>query len=152
MMRKEGAKVGLQDPHCYKAFKYRVQSMFDALKDFLAYATDRNLKVAALGASTKGNVILQIMDSFFGDFSPVGRLGGRVHNFIDKIGDVNPDKHGHVTPGTFIPIVSEDEVLASNPDFLLVLPWHFRNHFVNNSKFKGRRLVFPLPQLEIVQL
>jgi hypothetical protein len=36
--------------------------------------------------------------------------------------------------------------------YLVVLPWHFRNNFVGNNRFKGHRLVFPLPQLEIVQL
>ena len=45
---------------------------------------------------------------------------------ISCIGEVNPDKFGAFTPGTLIPIVPEAELLARKPDYLLVLPWHFR--------------------------
>ena len=71
---------------------------------------------------------------------------------IRAIGEVNPDKFGRVTPGTRIPIVAEDQIIGSNPDYLVVLPWHFRDFFISNQKFKGRRLVFPLPNFEIIDL
>jgi hypothetical protein len=41
-------------------------------------------------------------------------------------------------------------VLESCPDYLLVLLWHFRDFFIRSPTLKGRRLVFPLPQLEVV--
>jgi NDP-4-keto-2,6-dideoxyhexose 3-C-methyltransferase len=69
---------------------------------------------------------------------------------MDVIGDVNPDKFGALTPGTWIPIDDEARVLASSPDYLLVLPWHFRDFFLRNPALAGRRLVFPLPQLDVV--
>jgi NDP-4-keto-2,6-dideoxyhexose 3-C-methyltransferase len=68
------------------------------------------------------------------------------------IGDVNPDKHDSFTPGTLIPITSEEQVLNSNPDFLLILPWHFKKFFESNPKMKGRTLVFPLPRLTFVDV
>jgi ABC-type Fe3+-hydroxamate transport system substrate-binding protein len=70
---------------------------------------------------------------------------------IDQIGDVNADKFGHFTPGTLLPIVSEEEVLSSNADYLLVLPWHFRQFFEHDPKLSGHTLVFPLPDLEVVR-
>jgi NDP-4-keto-2,6-dideoxyhexose 3-C-methyltransferase len=72
-------------------------------------------------------------------------------DLVTAIGDVNPDKFGCVTPGTGIPIIPEDEMLASRPDYLLVLPWHFRKFFLSSPKFAGRTLVFPLPKLDIVR-
>ena len=39
---------------------------------------------------------------------------------------MNPDKFGCHTPGTKIPIISETEGHARNPDFLMVMPWHFK--------------------------
>ena len=69
---------------------------------------------------------------------------------ISKIAEVNSDKYGSFTPGTLIPIVPQDEVLALKPDFLLVLPWHFRSFFENDQRLKGSTLVFPLPKLEII--
>lgn len=94
----------------------------------------QGLKIAALGASTKGNVTLQTWD-----------LG----KFIDVVGEVNPDKDGSYTPGTWIPIKDEDSVLEEY-DVFVILPWHFRNFFVNSEKFKGKKLLFPLPYPELV--
>jgi hypothetical protein len=96
---------------------------------------DEGYKVAGLGASTKGNVTLQTW--------------GITPNDILAIGDVNPDKDGSFAPGTWIPIKNEDEVLAYY-DVFVILPWHFKKFFVNNEKFKGKKLVFPLPTPEVV--
>ena len=93
-------------------------------------------KVAGLGASTKGNVLLQYC--------------GLGPDDIEVIGDVNPDKNGCYTPGTWIPITDEDTVLAGDYDYYLVLPWHFKEFFINNPKFKGKTLLFPLPEVHTV--
>ena len=69
---------------------------------------------------------------------------------IDEIGEVNSNKFGTVTPGSMIPINSEESVLSNEPDYLIILPWHFRDFFVKSSKFIGRNLVFPLSELEII--
>jgi NDP-4-keto-2,6-dideoxyhexose 3-C-methyltransferase len=52
---------------------------------------------------------------------------------------------------SLIPIVPESDLLESNPDHLLVLPWHFRSFFEKISTMKGRNLLFPLPTLESVR-
>ena len=64
---------------------------------------------------------------------------------------MNPDKFEAFTPGSLLPIVSEEDVLAMQPDYLLVLPWHFRGFFVEHPRYFGHNLVFPLPQLELVR-
>jgi NDP-4-keto-2,6-dideoxyhexose 3-C-methyltransferase len=96
-------------------------------------------RVLGLGASTKGNVILQ--------YCEIGT------DLLPCIGEVNDEKFGCVTPGTHIPIVSENELLARSPDVLLVLPWHFRHDIVRRSAplfNRGIRLLFPLPKIEFV--
>ena len=96
-------------------------------------------KIVGYGASTKGNVLLQ--------FCGLGPAE------IPAIADVNPDKFGCVTPGTHIPIVSEEEARALDPDFLLVLPWHFKSGIVERERAfleKGGKLIFPFPEIEIV--
>jgi hypothetical protein len=69
---------------------------------------------------------------------------------LSVIGEVNEDKFGSFTPGTLIPLADENVVLNSNPDYLLVLPWHFRDFFLSSPSMKNRSLVFPLPKFEIV--
>ena len=75
---------------------------------------------------------------------------GLTENDIEVVGEVNSEKFDCFTPGTWIPIISEEKLLASKPVYLIVLPWHFRNFFIGNPKFTGIKLVFPLPQLEVV--
>ena len=130
--------LGLDTKQAFDSFKLRVEEARLALMDFLNQAKLDGKRVCALGASTKGNVLLQ----YYGIDS----------NLVAAIGEVNSDKFGAFTPGTLIPLVAEDDLLATNPDYLIVLPWHFRSFFVSLPKMKGRTLVFPLPQFEIVQL
>jgi len=92
--------------------------------------------IGVLGASTKGNVLLQYC--------------GLDASVISQVGEVNAEKFGAYTPGSFIPIVPEGDLLATDPDYLIVLPWHFRAFFLSSEKFKGRTLVFPLPHLDVV--
>jgi hypothetical protein len=40
-------------------------------------------------------------------------------------------------------------VLSSNPDYLMVLPWHFKKFFLGNERYAGRSLLFPLPKLVV---
>jgi large subunit ribosomal protein L5 len=67
--------------------------------------------------------------------------------------DINPDKWGKFTPGTGIPIVSEEEAREMRPEHMLVLPWHFKEGIVKREQEfleRGGRLIFPLPEIEIV--
>lgn len=81
--------------------------------------------VHGLGASTKGNIILQYC-----------------RPDLPCIAEINEDKFGRFTPGTHIPIVSEEESREANPDGYLVLPWHFREAFWR--RYPNDTLIFPL--------
>src|SRR3989338_711422 len=72
------------------------------------------------GASTKGNTILQWC--------------GIDTTIIDYAADRNPDKYGALTLGTEIPIISETESRALKPDYYLVLPWHFKEEFLERER------------------
>jgi len=128
-------KMGLDTLAPYKAFAERAEKSKQELLKFIATAQAEGKKIAALGASTKGNVLLQYC--------------GLSEKEIFCVGDVNPDKFGCYTPGTWIPIIPEDELLAMKPDFLIVLPWHFRTFFEQSKKFANLKLVFPLPQIDV---
>lgn len=120
----------------YQAFaKHANESRRDLLA-FIQSAHMAGKTVAALGASTKGNVLLQYCDLTEKD--------------IFAVGEVNADKFGCFMPGTWIPIIPEDDLLAKHPDYMIVLPWHFRRFFEANKKFTGLNLVFPLPKVEIL--
>jgi hypothetical protein len=126
---------GLDKPTIYKEFNNRIINSKCKLLEFLNETKRSGKIVGGLGASTKGNVLLQYC--------------GLSEKDIFAIGEVNDDKFGSFTPGTLIPIIKEEELMKNNPDYLVVLPWHFRDTFVRKHTGKSK-LVFPLPDLEIV--
>ncbi|MDP2830259.1 MAG: class I SAM-dependent methyltransferase [Sulfuricellaceae bacterium] len=128
--------LGLDGLEPYRAFAERVANNRQELVGFVRNALAEGKRIAVLGASTKGNVVLQYC--------------GLTEHDIFAVGEVNPDKYGHFTPGSLIPIVPESTLLDEEPDYLLVLPWHFRGFFESKYKLKHARLVFPLPMLEVV--
>jgi hypothetical protein len=109
------------------------------LKNLLLNIKDMKKTVVGYGASTKGNVILQ--------YCSINE------NLIKCIADVNEFKHYKYTPGSKIKIIPENQARALNPDFFLVLPWHFKNFILNKEKKfiqNGGKFIFPLPEIEIV--
>ena len=129
--------LGLDTIDPWIEFIKRIEKCKEEFWDLISSFKKDGLKIAALGASTKGNVTLQTW--------------GVTPNDIIVVGEVNPDKRGSFTPGTWIPIEDENTVL-SEYDVFVILPWHFKNFFVNNSKFKNKILVFPLPVPEVVEI
>jgi hypothetical protein len=130
-------RLGLDTLQPYIEFQARTQASRETLVGFIDSAIQSGKTVSALGASTKGNVVLQYC----------GLDEKRIH----RVGEVNETKFGCFTPGSLIPIVPEDELLKTDPDYLLVLPWHFRSFFERSARLKGRNLLFPLPTLESVR-
>jgi len=129
---------GLDTLTPYNEFAKRVVATKVDLLNFIETAHANNQTVSVLGASTKGNVLLQYCNLTTQE--------------IDYVGEVNAEKFGCYTPGTWLPIVPESELLSKKPDYLIVLPWHFKQFFIANKNLSGMTLVFPLPQLEIVEL
>ena len=134
----EEKRIGLDTLAPYLAFEQRVERSREDLSAFLAKAQRDGKTVAALGASTKGNVLLQYCRLTEKDLSCVA--------------EVNPDKFGTFTPGSLIPIVDQTEVVQQGYDYLVVLPWHFRSFFDVSAKLAGQTLVYPLPTLEVVKV
>ena len=97
-----------------------------------------NKKIYALGASTKGNVILQMC-----------KLNNKI---IKGVYDINPYKYGRYTPGSKIPIIREKEIFKDKPDYLLLLIWHFKNTLkIKLKKFKKTKskFIWPFPKLRV---
>ncbi|MER6912286.1 class I SAM-dependent methyltransferase [Streptomyces sp. NPDC000594] len=138
-IRAAESAAGLDTTAPFESFARRVENQRDALTGFLARSRQEGRTTLGYGASTKGNVILQYC--------------GLTERDLPCIGEVSPEKAGRFTPGTGIPIVSEEEAKRQKPDQLLVLPWIYRDGFIERERrflADGGRLVFPLPALDVV--
>ncbi len=132
-------RMGLGGPRPYRDFEERVYRHRTDLLRLLSALVADGKTVLGYGASTKGNVVLQFC--------------GVTTNELSAIADVNPDKIGSITPGTHIPIISEDQAKAMRPDYFLVLPWHFKDNIVRReAEFlaSGGRMIFPFPEIEVL--
>jgi SAM-dependent methyltransferase len=141
LLRQEEFDLELDTDKPYKNFQNRINVHKEELNTLLKNLKKQGKKIHIYGASTKGNTILQWC--------------GIDHRMIEVAAERNPDKYGAYTIGTEIPIVSEVESRAMNPDYYLVLPWHFKQEIVEREKEmlnKGVGLIFPLPDIEIVKI
>ncbi len=137
LLRDEEAR-GLGTMQPYQEFARRVYRHRDELCALIEQIRSDGETIIGYGASTKGNVLLQFC--------------GLTEREIPFIAEVNEDKFGQYTPGTLIPIIPEAEARAMKPDYLLVMPWHFKEFFIEKEKEylrSGGRLVFPLPSLDV---
>jgi hypothetical protein len=125
-------------------FETAVESHIRAFRMEIEKIKSKGFEIYGLGASTKGNILLQTI--------------GLTSREIVAIGDVNPKKHGLFTPKTGIPIISEESMvlLAKEDAVFIVLPWHFKRSIVQSLKHKypNRRfkLLFPLPAVEYIEV
>lgn len=123
----------------YLEFAKRVEQHRADLRSLISSLVADGKKIVGYGASTKGNVLLQ--------YCNIGI------NEIPFVAEVNSDKFGSYTPGTLIPIISEAEAREMNPDYLFVLPWHFKNSILEREKeyiVNGGKFIFPMPEIEII--
>lgn len=138
LLEQEG-RMGLDTPTPYRAFEERVYRHREDLTRLLDSLAADGKTVLGYGASTKGNVVLQ-----FCNIST---------KQVAAIAEVNPDKFGAFTPGTGIPIISEADARAMNPDYFLVLPWHFKDSILQREEeflARGGKMIFPFPEIEII--
>lgn len=132
-------KNGFNSIDRYKKFFASIEELRLQTIDFIITEYMKGKRIWGYGASTKGNTLLQ----WYGLTYPV----------IEAIAERNPSKHGLRTIGTNIPICSEEAMRKFNPDYLLILPWHFIEEFRQREKEylnKGGTFIVPCPRFELI--
>jgi hypothetical protein len=139
-LRRQEFDLELDTDKPYKSFQDRINLHREELLALIKSLKRQGKHIHVYGASTKGNTLLQWC--------------GLDNRILDCAAERNPDKYGAFTLGTDIPIVSEAESRKLNPDYYLVLPWHFKEEILRREKEmlkKGAGFIFPLPAIEVIQ-
>jgi 2-polyprenyl-3-methyl-5-hydroxy-6-metoxy-1,4-benzoquinol methylase len=135
----EEESFGLYGPEVYRAFRER------------AYRAKNDLLEMALGAAAEG-------ERFVGNSCP-GRCSTLL-NFTGISADLMPYiaeqptslKLGLHLPGKHIPVVNNELLFREQPDYVLLLAWHYAGPIAELLRARGlkSRLVVPLPRVCIM--
>jgi hypothetical protein len=131
--------AGLHALAGHEGFAGHVLRIKTDLLEFLLDAARQGRSVVGYGAPGKGNTLLN-------------HCGIRA-DLMSYTVDRSPVKQGMFLPGTHIPIFAPEHIAETKPDYILVLPWNLRDEISQQLAYVrqwGGRLVFPIPQLDIV--
>ena len=131
--------IGIDKIEYYNSFSQNIKKIKKNLKKKITKLIKNNKKIYILGASTKGNTILQYLD-----------IDSKMIQYaIER----NKDKIGAETIGSKIKIIGESILKKNPPEFMLVLPWHFKKEILKREKNyikNGGTLIFPLPKVHTI--
>jgi SAM-dependent methyltransferase len=128
--------LGLGGDAFYRGFDERVRLVLDDFRDWMSRSRAQGRRVAAYGAAAKGNTFLN--------------AAGVDARAILAVADRNPAKQGRLLPGSHIPVVSPEKLLALAPDDILILPWNIAHEIAKSLRgagFRGR-LLTAVPRME----
>lgn len=132
-------RYGLHDISAYNRFAKRVENLKKNTLEKLKKIKKNKKQIVGYGAAAKANVLLNYFN-----------IDNKI---IDYIVDSTPYKQGLYTPGTHIPIYSEDKIYETNPDYVLIFAWNFSKEIIGkNKKYKKNKGKFILlePKFKII--
>ena len=138
-LRQREVDAGLLRLETYAGFEEQVKETKRRLLEFLISAKRAGKRVAGYGAPGKGNTLLNYC--------------GIRTDFVDFTVDRSPYKQGKFLPGTHIPIFAPDKLREAKPDYVLILPWNFKDEIVQQMadvRSWGGKFVVPIPAARVL--
>jgi len=132
------ARTGLLDASTYADFATQVARSRDALREMLGRLRSERRRVAALGATAKGNTLL--------NYCGIGT------ELVEFVADTTPFKQGLLTPGMHIPVRPEGALLEERPDYAVMLAWNYADAIVRKHApylSAGGHFIHPIPTARV---
>lgn len=132
--------IGLNRPEGWTDFADAVRKQRTDLRELLGRLAEEGKCVVGYGAAAKAMTML--------NYCGVGR------DMLRAMGDANPRKQGLFCPGVRIPVVSPDELLSHDPDYILIGAWNFKDEimrFFREEKGYRNHFIIPLPTPRVVE-
>ena len=122
----------------YRRYSAQVEKVRTDLLELIGQVLASGSKVGAYGAPAKGNTLLNYV--------------GLTTREIGCVAENSKIKQGLLTPGSHIPIVSDEEFLSRMPEYALLLTWNYLDFFLKNSDYikQGGKFIVPIPSPRIV--
>ncbi len=122
----------------YDDFARRVKVIRRDLVKYLKELKAQGKIIVGYGASAKGNVLL--------NYCKIST------DLLDYVVDSIPYKQGRFTPGTHIPIHTENRLDRDMPHYALLLAWNFADEILQKKvdyRVKGGQFIITIPYLRI---
>jgi hypothetical protein len=123
----------------YEEFAKRVENLRTELVSLLRGLRSQGKKIIGYGAAAKGNTLL--------NYFKIGT------DLLDYIVDKSSLKQGTFTPGMHIPVYHPDRIEADKPDYVLILPWNFKDEIMKQQekiRSWGGKFIVPIPNVQVV--
>jgi SAM-dependent methyltransferase len=133
------AALGVDKESFYEDFADRVRALRASLASLLVSERAKGKRIACYGAAAKGATMVNYLD-----------LG---EGFFEFVADANAYKQGKYMPGQRIPIRHPDQLVAHQPDHVLLLAWNFAGEVMRQQatyRERGGSFIIPVPEPCIV--
>jgi SAM-dependent methyltransferase len=138
-LRAREEAAGYRQIETYTRFEQRVRETKRALLSLLIDAKRAGKRIVGYGAPGKGNTLLNYC--------------GIREDFVDFTVDRNPYKQGKFLPGTHIPILAPERLDEAKPDYILILPWNFKDEIMaqlSHARSWGAKFIVPIPEATVL--
>jgi hypothetical protein len=138
-LREREESAGYRRMETYVAFEERVRETKRRLLELLIELKRDGRRIVGYGAPGKGNTLLNYC--------------GIRTDFVDFTVDRNPYKQGRFLPGTHIPIHAPERIDEERPDYVLILPWNFKDEILAqlaHIRDWGGKFIVPIPEATVL--
>lgn len=135
----EEKELGVDQYPYYDDFRHRVEAVRQKMQQILSDLKAQGKRIAGYGAAAKGAIMLNY-------------IGAGVDQ-IEYVCDRNVHKQGRFMPGTHNPICDPARILEDMPDYVVILPWNFKDEIMSQQaeyRDRGGKFIIPIPEPTIV--
>lgn len=133
------AEAGMTRAAFYADFQIKADRVKNDFLAFLIGAKCAGKTVVGYGAAAKGNTLLN--------------YAGVRPDLLSYVVDRNPAKQDKFMPGSRIPIVAEEKLKQTRPDYVVILPWNLQAEVVEQLAYIrewGGQFMVAVPKLEML--
>ena len=135
----EEREIGVDKYEYYSSFSTKVQDIRERMQKLLQELKSKGKSIAAYGAAAKGAIMLNYIEADT--------------DIINFVVDRNVHKQGKYMPGKHIPICDPARLMQDMPDYVLILPWNFKDEILSQQQTyrqRGGRFIIPIPYPQVV--